>query len=490
MGPRPVGGIVRVAVGWAAFAGLIALLWVGMISRIGHYDVAVFLRAGAAIQAGHNPYPTPGTAAVYSGSAFVYPYLTALPFVPLSSLSAAGDLFVAGSVLAVLAGVRLAGVRDLRVHALVLAASTTVIGLQMGTFNALLFAALALAWRARDRALACGTVVALVIYSKVFLVPLLVWLLLARRWRAAGAAGAVLAALIGVSALVSPLGLVDYVELLGQLGRVEARAGISLTGLLTGVGLSISTASRLARLAALVVLAGCWWAARRGHDERLAYTGGVVAALLASPVVWCHYLLLLVAPLLALSRPVTPHPRDGRDPGDGPGSEGGRDTRGGRVPRDRRPVSAGPIALFAAGSWLLVTPHRTTGTDLAVTAVIGLPLVLSCLLSPGPDRTFGARRRPISPDVTLVASRTVRTITFGLLILGLAAVHAADARAAGPYAVCVGLGVILAFAVRSTATPWAIPTSGGLTPTPTEPGPADRVSTDEGPLPHRRTGAP
>ncbi|MCM3887482.1 glycosyltransferase family 87 protein [Frankia sp. R82] len=475
--PRPDGGWGRATLGGLGLAGLILLIWLGMISRIGHFDVDVFLRAGAAVRAGHTPYPEPGTAAVSSGSAFVYPYLTVWPFVPLSALSHAADLFVAASVLAVLAGtrvsgVRLSGVRDLRIHALVLAASTTVIGLQMGTLNALLFAGLALAWRTRDHPLACGTVVALAIYSKVFLAPVLVWLVLARRWRAAGVAGVVLATLVGVSALTSPLDLTDYFALLDQLGRAEAQAGISLTGLLNGVGLATTTAATLARGAALAVLAGCWWAARRGHDERLAYTGGVVAALLASPVVWCHYLLLLVAPLLALSGPAgAPPPRH-------------------RGARDRRPVAPGPIALFATGSWLLVTPHRTTGADLVVAALLGAPLVLSCLLRPGPGGTFGAGLRPMRPDVTLVASWPTRTVVVGVVVLGLAAVHAAGAPAIGPYAACVGIGVLLAFAVRSTSPASVYDPSGSVVRAEAGPGSADRGRPKDRPVVHGRTGAP
>ncbi|MCK9896504.1 glycosyltransferase 87 family protein [Frankia sp. AgB32] len=428
----------RFALATLGLAGVVALAWFGMIIQIGHFDVDVFLRAGRAVRDGRSPYPAPGTAAVYSGSAFVYPYLTAWPFAVLSRLPDADTVFVAGSVLAVLAGVRLTGARDWRVYALVVTASATIIGLQMGTLNAWLFAALALAWRRRDHPGSAGAAVALAIYSKVFLAPVLLWLVLARRWRAAAVALALLAVLLGVGELVSPLGTASYLTMLGQLGRAEALAGVSLTGLLANVGLPMGGANALARGAALAVLAGCALALRRGHDERLAFTGAVVAGLLASPVVWCHYLLVLVAPLLALSAPAD---RDGAP------------TRADGVPTRAvgRP-SPVPIAVFATATWFLATPHRSTAAGLAVTAAIGTPLVLSCLLAPGVRGAFAGPRRPTVPKVTLVASLTAVAVALGDIATMLATVHTPSAHVVGSYLVFVGVLALLAWAVRTTAT--------------------------------------
>jgi hypothetical protein len=450
-------------------AGLIGLAWFGMIIRIGHFDVEVFLRAGAAVRQGRNPYPTPGTAAVYSGFAFVYPYLTAWPFALLSWLPHADDVFVAASVLAVLGGVRLAGARDWRVYALVIAASTTIVGFQMGTLNAWLFAGLTLAWRCRDRPVSCGAAVALAVYSKVFLVPVLFWLVLARRWRAAAVAAAVLVALFGVGELVSPLGTASYLTMLGQLGRAEALAGVSLTGLLANLGLPMGGANALARGAAVAVLAGCAWAVRRGHDERLAYTGAVVAALLASPVVWCHYLLVLVAPLLALSAPAG---------------------RRGHPARPEGPVSPVPVATFAAAAWFLVTPHRSTGVDLAVTAVILAPLVLSCLLGGGAAGSFAGRRRPTFPKVTLIASLLALIVTIGDAATVLAAAHAPAAHVVGAYTALVGILAMLAWAARTTATGCATgpDARGGEIAGPL--GGADGTGTDDPAATHGGAAAP
>ncbi|CAO5170972.1 membrane hypothetical protein [Frankia sp. AiPs1] len=187
----------------------------------------------------------------------------------------------------------------------------------------------------------------------------------------------------------------------------------------------------------------------------------MVAALLASPVVWCHYLLPLVAPLLTLSRAAgspavaTGQPATGQARTESPRPEHWRQPERPRPAaprgRDARPIAPVPVALFAAGSWLLVTPHRTTGADLAVTALIGVPLALSCLVGAGRRRPFAGRPRPLFPTVILVASRPALIGAFGVLLVGFAAVHAAGARVIGPFAVCVGVGVFLVFAARNTA---------------------------------------
>ena len=338
--------------GWPAFApvalaGLVAVIWVAYVHPLVHFDIDVFLRAGTAVAAGRDPYPRPGSADVYSGFAFVYPYLVAFPFAPLARLPRAGAeaVFIGLSVLAVLAGCRLAGAGRWVQYALVLGASCTIIGLQMGTLNAALFAGLAALWRLRDRPVLAGTVAAVLVYSKLFLVPIPLWLLLTGRRRAAGAAVGALGVLFGVGQLLSPIGLETYGDMLGVLARAEAPAGLSLTGLLMNVGLGLGAATWAARAVAVALLVGCWahgrrpapgLPARKGADEGLLFAAAVAAALLASPIVWSHYLLLLAAPLLVL--------------------EGGE--------------RAGALATATVVSWLLVTPHLSTLPDLVVSALV------------------------------------------------------------------------------------------------------------------------
>ena len=86
------------------------------------------------------------------------------------------------------AGCWLLGLRTLRA-ALVLLASCTLTGLQVGSLNPLLFVGLALFRRLRARPRAAAGVAALLVVAKLFLFPVLVGLLLARRRTGLVAAG-------------------------------------------------------------------------------------------------------------------------------------------------------------------------------------------------------------------------------------------------------------------------------------------------------------
>ncbi|MBL7553188.1 DUF2029 domain-containing protein [Frankia sp. AgB1.9] len=356
------------------------VVWVADLRPQAHFDIDVFLRAGAAVDAGRDPYPSPGSPAVYSGFAFVYPYLVAVPFVPLAWLPRAGaeGLFIGISVLAVLGGCRLAGARRWQAYALVLVASCTITGLQMGTLNALMFAGLAALWRLRDRPLAAGLLAALLVYSKLFLAPLPLWLLLTGRRRATAATAGALAVLFGVGQAMSPVGLTTYSGMLDTLARAEAPDGLSLTGLLMNAGLGLGAATWAARALAAALLAGSWLAVRRRRpkllpsvarvpdagEDRLLFTVTVAAALLASPIVWSHYLLLLAVPLLVV--------------------EGGERT--------------GALAVATAVSWLLVTPHLSTPPEIAVSGLV-VALLVAAPLRDAVRRQLG-RHQPTHPPGT------------------------------------------------------------------------------------------
>ncbi|WP_235433374.1 glycosyltransferase family 87 protein [Protofrankia coriariae] len=343
---RPWSVLIRAA----PLAALVAVLWTVYIAPLPHYDVDVFLRAGAAVGDGRGPYPPPGSAEVYSGFAYVYPYLVAFAFVPLSWLGEHGaTVFIALSVGALFLGARLLGVRDRRTYALVLMSSCAITGLQMGTLNAVLFLGLAALWHFRDRPVAAGVLAAGVIYAKLFLAPVWLWLVLTRRTKAGAVAAAFVGLLLAVTELTSPVGTRTYLGMLGVLAREEAPLGLSLTGLLVNTGLGMDVATWVARAVAVAVLvvaalAGDWPRPRRGGNERMLYAGTLAAALVASPIVWSHYLLLLLAPILV------------------------------SAPRSRI-----PLIVFTVASWFVVTPHQTGPvgfvTGIAIISVLTAPAV-------------------------------------------------------------------------------------------------------------------
>ena len=261
------------------------------------YDLDVFLGAGHALLHGREVYPAPSSPAVYSGHSFVYPFVSAWPFVPLAAIphALARGVFLALSAFAVVAAVRGRSDRDPWPAVLVLCAAFTITGLQLGALSPLLLAGAVFVWRLRDRPAAAGLLAAAVVTSKLFLAPLLLWLLLSRRYRAfAWAAGSTLAVL-ALGFLVGPLGPGGYLHLLSRLGSNEARAGFGPIGALMNLGLSSALAEGLVAVAALALMAAAYAQWRRAGDERILFSAAVVAALGLSPVVWSHYLALVAA---------------------------------------------------------------------------------------------------------------------------------------------------------------------------------------------------
>ena len=268
------------------------------------YDVDVFLRAGDAAAHGLPVYPSTGTPAVYSGFSFVYPYFALWPFMLLAELPAALGTAVVFSIsaLAVIAACMLASSGGPWRAVLVLCTAFTITGLQLGALSPLLFAGVVFLWRARGRArlfVLAGPVIA----CKLFLAPVLVWLLLAGRYRALAWASASTIALLSVGFLLGPIDPSQYLSMLSQLGAHEAESGFGLIGALMNAGIAMFVAQVSALALAFVVLLAVRHRYRYTHDERILYCAGLVASLLLTPVLWSHYLVVLAAALLAYDAP-------------------------------------------------------------------------------------------------------------------------------------------------------------------------------------------
>ena len=224
-----------------------------------------------------------------------------------------------------------------------LLSSATVIALQVGSIEPLLLLGIVAAWRMRDKAVPCGVCLAAVVVAKVFLLPLLAWLVIARRWRAAAVAVTASAVLLGAGWVLGPVGAPAYFHMLGALTTHEARQGWSMVGFMLHHGVAQSTAHDLAMLAAAATIAAAWLVHRRTGSDATLLVGCVAASLFASPVVWAHYFALLwVAPLIL------------------------------RIPR---------VLAFAAGAltWLLVLPHKVVIVHVS-TALTGTQRVFPCQL--------------------------------------------------------------------------------------------------------------
>lgn len=304
-------------------------------------DLDTFLRAGAAVVHGRNPFPRPGDGELRRGDAFVYPWAVAFLFVPWALLPTPLAIAIArlAAAASLVAAVKLSDL-PLRLVGLLLVASPVLVAIQVGSLEPFLVVGLVAAWRWRDRWWA-GVLLGLATATKLFLLPLLAWPWASSRVRLGAISTLTAAAVIGTSLVAGPLGLVAEVHLLSHLASRESARGWSAASLLHGLGLPGAQAIGLASGIGLT-LVGSGFVWRHRAPERLAYAAGIVGALLATPISWSHYLVMTAALLPALA------------------ASG---------------VGAAGLAAGAAGSWFLVTPHRTPdalGLAIVTPALVGL----------------------------------------------------------------------------------------------------------------------
>ena len=132
-------------------------------------------------------YPEPTRIAVEIGNPSVYPPLFILLLSPLVALPLQVAAWVWLGVLAASAGAALwiVGVRDWRCYVLAVSSPVVLQGLMLGNLTVFLVLLTALAWRYRDRAIAAGLALGTAVAGKLFVWPLLIWLVLTKRYRAA-----------------------------------------------------------------------------------------------------------------------------------------------------------------------------------------------------------------------------------------------------------------------------------------------------------------
>jgi hypothetical protein len=178
----------------------------------------------------------------------------------------------------------------------------TMSGILLANVSIPLAFAAALAWRYRDRVWPPALALGLTISAKFLFWPLLVWTAATRRLRTT-----VLAVDLGAGVTLAAWaaigfdGLTGYPDLLRRLSEIQAENSYSFVGMATtlGLGEGAGTAAMLLAGGGLLVL--CVLFARRGDDLR-SFTAALGATLALSPIVWLHYLVVLLVPV-ALARP-------------------------------------------------------------------------------------------------------------------------------------------------------------------------------------------
>jgi alpha-1,2-mannosyltransferase len=301
---RALGFAVGVAAGiWCVWT-YVDKLHNAIIADQPPHDLAVFLRAGSQVVHGVSPY------AFRADETYAYPPLLAFIAAPFHTLGAGAATF-AWMILSI-AAIGLAlwwlGLRDWRCYALALLFRPTQSALDLGTVGPLLLFAVGALWRWRDRVAAAGVAAGAGVALKLFLWPLVAWLAITSRVRAAVAGLAGTLALVLIPwAVIGFAGIGNYPGLLRHLSRDEASGSYSVVALVVRAHLPQGVGVVVSLVIAVALLAAAAWVARDGrmtpHDRDVAtLTLALAAALAASPIVWIHYFILLLVPL-ALARP-------------------------------------------------------------------------------------------------------------------------------------------------------------------------------------------
>ena len=261
------------------------------------WDFRTFYLAGRSYLSGVSPYGGSSLAEVSSKQNFVYPAPVAALFVPLAVLpyTVALVVWLLGSAAAIPLGLRVLGVRDWRCVGALFLTTPVVQGIRLGTLMPVLMLLLALLWRYRDSIRVAALLGALLGLSKLFLLPMLVWLAVTRRMRTALLATGASLALAVIGSLPIGLGtLRSYGNLLRSLAHFEETFSYSLTSLVVALGGSAMLATAVAIAIATVLLV---WVARARSDDFLAFRFALAASFSLSPIVWGHYYVLLAVPL-------------------------------------------------------------------------------------------------------------------------------------------------------------------------------------------------
>ena len=289
-------------------------LWANSLRSLGGlevpYDFAIFLRASEDVRAGDSPYVDPGTISEDSPAPYVYPPLLAIALIPATVLpdevrgsSPAGVLVSLLLIACVVGTLALLDVRDWRCYPVALLYPPTLENVEYGAVGPALALLVALGWRYRDRVWPVAASVGAAIALKVFVWPLLVWLAATKRSAAAvGAAVAAVGLALGSWAAIGFDGIADYPDLLRRLSDVEAENSYSAYAILVAIGVPSGLAHVVVTGAAATLLVLAWRAARGPDGDRRALTLALAAGFVLTPILWLHYLVLLVVPI-ALARP-------------------------------------------------------------------------------------------------------------------------------------------------------------------------------------------
>jgi hypothetical protein len=272
-------------------------------------DFLSFWRAGGSVWHSQSPYPVvdalPAVADRFTFEPFVYPAPAAFGMVPFAALpfAVAASLFLVLSFGAIVVGLRLLNVRDWRCYGAVFASVPVLGATSLGTFSPFLLLGAAATWRYRDRVSRVAPIVAALVVAKLLLWPLWVWLVFTRRYAAAAVSAALgLGVTLATWSLIGFAGLHDYPRLLSRLSELTGTNSYSLYALGRAAGAAPGATRAGVLLVGVVVAVVAARTLRAGRTDERAFVASIGLALLLTPILWPHYLVLLFVPIALVRR--------------------------------------------------------------------------------------------------------------------------------------------------------------------------------------------
>ena len=310
----------------ASVVGLVLIVLLAKIAARFYYDPAlwalagwwvppdggIFIIAGGKVLAGQSPYLDASAIGDNVGANFgyVYPPLLAIAVSPLSLLPTGPDAAMVWSVVliaCVVGALWLLGVSDWRCYLVAVLWPFNRVALDWGRIDPLLVLLVAAAWRFRDKPWSAAASTGAAVATKLFLWPVVFWLLVTGRRRATALSVVMTFGLILIPwAAIGFADLLQYPALLRKVSGQEYDS-FSVNALAHALGIDGGFAKAAVVAIGASLLAFSVRCARnpdwtRREQDRRSLTLILAASLVLSPVVWSDYFVLLLVPV-ALARP-------------------------------------------------------------------------------------------------------------------------------------------------------------------------------------------
>jgi hypothetical protein len=264
--------------------------------------VGTIWRPDHAILHGRSPYPSPHALGAVPAVYLPPIYLVTLPLGALP-VHLATWIWFAVLVAAAVGAIAVLGVVDPWCHALWILSLPVAESLALGNASILVVLGVALAWRFRDHPYAGPLAAVAAVSIKTWLWPLVLWLLLVRPRSGLRAAILGPAIVLCAWAAIGFHGLLDYPALTHAEAQRFVHGGVLYVSALVQLGVPVVPAAAMGFVAGLALLA---FAAARRRSELESLSIALLAALVATPIAWPHYLVLAVIPIAIVSRRLSP----------------------------------------------------------------------------------------------------------------------------------------------------------------------------------------